>query len=117
MKSSLTSRQVVLPVVEVPAVRRRRVEHRLEGDVGHRADEVEGGRARRAKRCEDALAVLELAAPGDADHRDPLSLEIRRERLGRGRGEQDVERASARPARRPSARDWRGTPRGRASHG
>jgi hypothetical protein len=75
--------EVVQPVVEAPAVRGRGVEHRLQCDVRHRADEVEGRRA-GAQRAQDTLALGRVAAPGHGDRDDRPPLQRRRERrLGR----------------------------------
>ena len=62
--------QVVLAVVEVPAVRRRLVEHRLQGDVRHRPDEIERGGQAAAQRREHPLALGDLPAPRDRDGGD-----------------------------------------------
>ena len=83
--------EVVHPVGEPPAVRRRRVEHRLHRHVGHRARR---GRA-RAGSSRAAARARARPRPGrrtsHADDRHAAALQLGRERRLRRRGEQHVE--------------------------
>ena len=83
--------EVVQPIVELPAMRRRRVEQRLQRDVRHRADEVECRRARPLEGGESTLAFGHLPTPGDADDRHAPTLQLAREGGLRRGGEHDVD--------------------------
>ena len=69
---------VRLPVV-VPPVRRAAVEHRLEGDVRHRAHQLGDRRADCAQRRDRLLARGRVAGPDEHERQDRLAILLRRQ--------------------------------------
>ena len=84
--------QIVELVVVAPAAGGGVVDHRLQGQVRHRADQVEGRRVRLAQRRDRALSLVQvLAAPGEGDDAGPAAAQLRRERPLRRRGQHHAE--------------------------
>ena len=68
------------------------VEHALQHRKGHRADELEDGRSKRAGRCEDVVGTLGRPRVAPDDSADSLEMQILRKR-GTGRNDEEGEDA------------------------